>query len=312
MARITLRQLEYFVAAAETGSVTAAAARVFLSQSAVSTALAELEENLGVQLFVRHARGLTLTTVGHSILRTARQLLEQADDLERSAEEHNESLSGTLTVGCYTTLAPHLLPPVLDAYLTANPRVDLTFVVGSHAQLRSRLLDGTCDVALLYDYDFAPDLLAGDVQKVALQAIPPHVLLPEGHALAALESIPIERLTAEPLILFDLPPGGDYFQSLFTLHGLTPTIRFRTTEFELVRALVARGLGYSLLTQSTDIDVSYENRKLVTRPLAGQWHGLPVVAVHLAGSHLTRRAIAFIDQCRQTLGTDAAARPQVV
>lgn len=309
MARITLRQLEYFVAAAETGSVTAAATRVFLSQSAVSTALAELEENLGVQLFVRHARGLTLTTVGQSILRAARQLLEQADDLERSAEEHNESLSGKLTVGCYSTLAPHLLPPVLDAYLTANPGVDLNFVVGSHAQLRSRLLDGTCDVALLYDYGFAPDLLAGDVHKVELQAIPPHVLLPAGHPLAELDDIPIQRLVDEPLILFDLPPGGEYFRSLFTLHGLTPTIRFRTTEFELVRALVARGLGYSILTQHTDIDVSYENRRLVTRPLEGEWHGLPVVAVHLAGSNLTRRATAFIDQCRQSLGADAGSRP---
>ena len=184
MARITLRQLEYFVAAAETGSVTAAAARVFLSQSAVSTALAELEENLGVQLFVRHARGLTLTTVGQSIRRGARQLIEQADDLERSAEEHNESLSGRLTVGCYTTLAAHLLPPVLDAFLTAHPGVDLAFVVGSHAQLREKLRDGTCDVALLYDYEFAGDMLPGDVEKVSLQSIPPHVLLAAGDPLA--------------------------------------------------------------------------------------------------------------------------------
>ncbi|MGB3732589.1 LysR family transcriptional regulator [Microbacterium sp.] len=305
MARVTLRQLEYFVAAAETGSVTAAAARVLLSQSAVSTALAELEDGLGVQLFLRHARGLTLTSVGHSILRSARQLLAQADDLERSAEEHNTALSGRLTVGCYSTLAPHLLPPVLDAFLTSNPAVDLNFVVGSHASLRSKLLDGTCDVALLYDYDFAPGLLAGDVRKIPLQSIPPYVLLPRDHELARQESIPLRRLVDEPLILFDLPPGGEYFRSFFTLHGLTPTIRFRTTEFELVRALVARGLGYSILNQPTDIDVSYEGLPLATRPLAGEWHGLPVVAVHLAGSHLTRRATAFIGQCRKILGADA-------
>lgn len=303
MARVTLRQLEYFVAAAETGSVTAAAARVFLSQSAVSTALAELEEGLGVQLFIRHARGLTLTTVGQTILRDARRLLDQADELERSAEEHNEALSGQLTVGCYTTLAPHLLPPVLDAYLTAHPDVDLNFVVGSHAQLHSRLRDGTCDVALLYDYEFASGLLSGDIEKIHLQSIPPYVLLSADSPLTALDAIPIERLAEEPLILFDLPPGGEYFTSLFTLHGLTPTVRFRTTEYELVRALVARGLGYSILNQHTDIDVSYENRRLVTRPLAGEWHGLSVVGVRLGGGTPTRRAQAFMDQCEASLGT---------
>lgn len=302
MARVTLRQLEYFVAAAETGSVTAAASRVFLSQSAVSTALAELEESLNVQLFIRHARGLTVTTVGRQILLESRQLLGQVDELHSSAQDLSGSFSGKLSIGCYSTLAPLLLPRVIDAFLTEHPGVDLDFSVGSHTELRDKLRAGTCDVALLYDYDFATDLFPADLTKLTLRSIPPHVVLPPNNKLAKLKSIPLEELVGEPMILFDLPPGGEYFKSLFTQRGMTPTIRFRTTEFELVRALVARGLGYSILTQHTDINVSYENKEFVTRPLKDVTRGLAVVAAHLTGARLTRRASAFIEACEQSLG----------
>lgn len=301
MARVTLRQLEYFVAAAETGSVTAAAHRVYLSQSAISTALAELEENLDIQLFIRHARGLTVTAVGQHILAEARQLLSQADDLHHSAAELSGSFSGKLAIGCYSTLAPLLLPRVIDAFLTEHPNVDLDFTVGSHEELSGKLRDGTCDVALLYDYDFGTDLFTADLTKFTLRSIPPYVLLAQDHPLAQLSSIPLQRLVDEPLILFDLPPGGEYFKSLFERRGLAPSIRFRTTEFELVRALVARGLGYSILTQHTDIDVSYENLPFVTRPIDEVSAGLDVVAAHLAGGRLTRRGAAFIEQCKDTL-----------
>ncbi|WP_179427035.1 LysR family transcriptional regulator [Spelaeicoccus albus] len=299
---MTLRQLEYFVAAAETGSVTAAAGRVYLSQSAISTALAELEETLGVQLFIRHARGLTVTTVGRQILLEARQLLGQVDELHSNAQDLSGSFSGKLSIGCYSTLAPLLLPPIIDAFLTEHPGVDLDFTVGSHADLCDKLRDGTCDVALLYDYDFATDLFPADLTKLRLQSIPPHVVLHPDHKLAKLKSVPLEKLVDEPMILFDLPPGGDYFKSLFERRGMSPTIRFRTTEFELVRSLVARGLGYSILTQHTETGVSYENRPFVTRPVKDASIGLAVVAAHLAGARLTRRASAFIEECDRTLG----------
>lgn len=306
VARVTLRQLEYFVAAAETQSVSAAAARVYLSQSAVSTALAELEENLGVQLFIRHARGLTLTTVGQTILAESRQLLGKVDDLENNAAELRGSFTGRLSVGCYTTLAPLLLPRVIDAYLTSYPSVDLNFMVGSHPELQAKLRDGRCDVALLYDYGFATDLFTTNLEKVTLQSIPPHALFSSEDPLGEQSAVSLSELSDQPLVLYDLPPGGEYFKSLFTSQGMTPNVRFRTTEFELVRALVARRLGYSILTQHTEIDVSYENLPLITRPLVESGPGLDVVAAHLGGSTLTRRATAFIEECERSLGSRPA------
>lgn len=307
MSRVTLRQLEYLVAAAETGSVTAASQRLYLSQSGISTALADLEDALGVQLFIRHARGLTLTSGGKKILAESRLLLRQADDLHNVAEDFSESYVGQLSVGCYGTLAPLLLPSVISTYLEEHPAVDLSVKVGSNAELYEHLRDGTCDVALLYDYSPVNEPLPADLTTVELRQFPPYVALPAGHPLAELKTIPLQKLQDEPLIMFDLSPGGEYFASIFRSEGISPTVRLRTTEFELVRGLVARGAGYSLLTQHTDIDVSYEDLPIVSRPLRGKPKGLTVIAAHLAGAHMNRRMAAFVQLCQRTFGAVGTA-----
>lgn len=301
MSGVTLKQLEYLIAAAETGSVTAAAGRLYLSQSAVSTALADLESALGVQVFIRHARGLSLTGVGQQVLADARRLLAGVDDLKNSAREASESLSGRLMVGCYSTLAPIMLPRIIASFTEHHPGVDLSFVEGSHLQLEEQLRNGSLDLAILYSYDFNRPQFPRDFSSHILVATPPYVVLPEHHKFADNGALTLQQLAPEPLILFDLPPGGDYFLSFFEAEDLDPTIRFRTTSFEMVRALVARGLGYSILSQRTNINMSYEGRGFVTKPLAGAPRGLNVCAVHLSGVRLTRRATAFIDECRSAL-----------
>lgn len=303
MARVTLRQLEYFVSVYESGSITAAAKQVHISQSAVSTALAELEGTLELQLFIRNRRGLIATIAGRQLLREARQILTDTDDLKNHANELSGSFSGSLTVGCYATLSSFLLPSVIDTFVTSYPSVDLDFVTGSHSALQKRLSDGRCDLALLYDYDFSTDLFSDNLTKVVLQSSPPHVILRDGHPLTRYDEISLEQLQDRPMILFDLPPGGEYFKSLFEMRGLVPFVRFRTTEFELVRSLVARGLGYSILTQQTEIAVSYENRGFVMRPIRDVPRGLNVVAAYPTGARLTRRASAFIEQCVQILSS---------
>src|SRR5919206_2671687 len=108
---LNLRQVESFVAAADAGTMTAAAERQLLSQSAVSLAIAGLERSLGVELFIRNrSRGLALTAAGRSFLPQARDLLAHAEDVRATAEAAGAALTGRLTVGCFRTTAPFLLP----------------------------------------------------------------------------------------------------------------------------------------------------------------------------------------------------------
>jgi DNA-binding transcriptional LysR family regulator len=121
----TLVQLRYFVASAEAGSMTAAAERLVIAQSAVSTAVSNLEKDLQLQLFIRRrARGLTLTPAGERFLHQARDLLNQAREMAEEARGTGLHLSGPVAVGCFVTMAPLYLPPRRDRQRRGGPHGD--------------------------------------------------------------------------------------------------------------------------------------------------------------------------------------------
>jgi len=294
---LSLRQLQFFVAAAEAGSMAGAAASEHVSQSTVALAIGELERTLGVQLFIRRqAKGLTITKAGAAVLADARPLLGHAEELQASARALGGQLSGDLAVGCYTTLAPILMPGVLEGFAEQNPAVRLGFTEGSQVDLQAKLLDGTCEVALLYDLD-----LQLGVQHEVLYRTRPHVLLPAAHPLAGQAPVSLHDLADEPMIMLDYPPSLHYFTQLLESVGVRPAIRHTTSSFETVRSLVARGLGYSLLIQRPTSHVSYEGLPLAECEVEECVPDMPVLVAWPARAKLTRRARAFTDYCRHNL-----------
>ncbi|MBQ1082798.1 MULTISPECIES: LysR substrate-binding domain-containing protein [unclassified Nocardiopsis] len=301
MADVSLRQLEYLTAVARHGSVTAAARELFVSQSAVSTALVELESALGITLFVRSQKGMRLTTSGQRAIAAADNVLASLDQFRESARQEREQIEGTLTIGCYATIAPILLPRVIAEFSRRHPQVQLSFVEAAHERLLEDLLNTRIDLAITYDYKLASVRTASGVTALPLRSEPPYVLAPVGGAVSAKERPSLADLAVEPLILFDLPPGGEYFLGLFTRAGLTPNVRFRTTSFEMVRALVARGLGNALLTQRTVLERSYEDLPYATRELDVEPEGLGIEIVQLTDRAPVRRTQAFIEVCREVV-----------
>jgi DNA-binding transcriptional LysR family regulator len=296
--RLNLRQLDYFVAAAEVGSMSAAAERVHISQSAISVGIAELERRLGVCLLLRRkARGLTLTEAGRLLLPRARALLAGSEELQEGMREMGQQLAGRLMVGCFTTIAPLVLPRLLEGFQTAHPGVSVDFAEGSLGELQHLLFEGRCELALMYDVDIRPG-----IDREVLYAARPHVLLPAGHRLAGRERIRLADLAGEPMVMLDLPPSMRYFSAVLAGAGVEPVIRHRTSSFEMVRSLVARGVGFSLLIQRPAAEVSYEGRPLVTIPIADDLDPLPVVLAWPADAVPTRRAAAFAEHCHAVLG----------
>lgn len=294
MAHITLRQLEYFVAVVDHGTVSAGADAVRVSQSAMSSSLAELERSLGVTLLQRHRRGVTLAPGAAELLGRARRLLEQAEDLRNLAQETGTALHGPLRVGCYTTLAPQMIGSNVRSFLEDHPGIELSFFEGSDLELAAALYDGRCEVAITYDYQLPG---AQRLTAVPLTAAPPKALLPSGHPLAD-GPVSLAALAEQPLILLDLHPAAEYFLSFFRERGLEPDVRFRTGSSELVTNLVAEGLGCALLTQ-VPRSCAFPRGGPVVRELRDEVPALPVVALHPVGVQLSRRAAAFIAQCRK-------------
>ncbi|MEQ8394148.1 LysR family transcriptional regulator [Thalassobaculum sp.] len=121
--RFTFRQLQYFIAAGESGSIALASEAIRISPPSISTAISQLERELGVQLFIRHhAQGLSLTPAGRVLLREARRLIEQAEGLYAVASEAGEQVRGELAVGCLITMAPMVLPELTHSFTAASPR----------------------------------------------------------------------------------------------------------------------------------------------------------------------------------------------
>ena len=117
MMRFTLKQIEYFVAAVESGSITLASEQVHISQPSISAAISGLESEFGIQLFIRHhAQGLSLTSQGLRFLREAQSLLLQSEERTATATEISTRVGGVLSLGCLTTLYPLVVPEVLQAF----------------------------------------------------------------------------------------------------------------------------------------------------------------------------------------------------
>ena len=139
-AEFTLVQLRYFVVAAELSSMTAASQSLCVAQSAISSAVANLERSLSLQLFIRHhARGLALTADGERFLREARNLLMQAAELASSAADIGGSPSGRIAIGCFTTLAPFHLPRLLSDLAAEYPMLDVDIIEGESEFLHAAL-----------------------------------------------------------------------------------------------------------------------------------------------------------------------------
>ncbi|MGI9435733.1 MAG: LysR family transcriptional regulator [Geminicoccaceae bacterium] len=256
--RYTLRQLQYLVVCIDTGSLAAAAEKLHVSQPSISTAIAKLEADLGVQLLLRHhAQGVTPTASGERLLQSARSLLSHAADLQRLARASCNTIAGELRLGSFITLAPTFLPRLVAEVKQRYPALRLQLGEGTQDQLIDGLRQGRYEQALLYDLDLPEDLCSVELTKVS-----PYILLPESHPLAGQEDIALHDLADEPLILLDVPPSRDYFTGLLQHAGIEPRIAFSSPSLELVRGLVGCGLGYALLVTRPSGDVSYDGQGL--------------------------------------------------
>jgi DNA-binding transcriptional LysR family regulator len=295
--RVTLRQLEYLVAVSDCGSVALAAERVSVSSPSISAAISQLEQDFGLQLFVRrHAQGLTPTEAGRRFVVEARQVLAAAGRLTDLANEITGSVRGPLAVGCLLTVAQIVLPRLRRSFSTLYPDVDFRQFEGDQAELFDGLRHGRLDVAVTYDLDIPADL-----RFVALVSLPPHAILPEDHPLARRVAVSPADLAPLPMVLLDLPFSADYFLSLFAQRGLRPRIAERTRDMGLMRAMVANGFGYSIANIRLQPDTAPDGRPLHLVPLQDANRPLPPLALGLVlpeGAEGARRLRAFVDHCR--------------
>lgn len=295
--RFTLRQLEYLVVTGDLGSIAQAADRLNVSSPTISAALAQIEAEFGLALFVRrHAQGLSLTQAGRQMAAQARAVLAEAGRMANLADQIAGTVRGPLHVGCLLTFAQIVLPGLRRSFADRYPDVQFRQSERTQSDLFDGLRNGALDVALTYDLDVPTDL-----QFENLATLPPCAVLPEGHPLAAQASVSAADLAPHPMVLLDLPVSADYFLDFFSASGLRPLIAERTRDLTVMHGLVANRFGYSIANIRPATNRAADGRGLVYVPLSGAMRPLRMGLVMPGGAGLALTVQAFVDHARATV-----------
>ncbi len=278
----SIRQLEYFVAVAECGSIAAAAAATYASGSAVSEAITALEQSLGTSLFVRRrSKGATLTSDGRVILRIAYRLFLEAELITGSVGNRKFSLAGPVRIGFTGTLANRILPDLIVEVLRQYPNIVVEHLIGDMPTLLEAHEAAELDLIVTYDLNFIPGF-----EKRELMSAEMMVLIARDHPLAETDALSLEALEKYPMVLLDIAVSRLNTFDLMRSRGVSPRIAHRTDNPELFRSLIQRGLGYGVLVNLDRLRLPAELHGVKYLPivppgptlgvvLAWRWNPLP-------------------------------------
>lgn len=258
---VSIRQIDYVIATAEGGSTAAAARFLCVSQPSVSLAIAKVEGFFGRPLFARiSGQGVVPTSFGRQKLGEFRALRAQAQQV-LSADTMEPAV---LNLGVFSTLGPRYAPSLVREFTAKHPNTHIRLHEADLEILSEWLETGQIDVALTYEFG-----LPSSLQLIPLADVRPYGLLPAGHLLENRKSISIVELLRDPLILMNLPHSRGYFLTLAQMHGISPTIAHETSSIEMLRSMVANGLGVGLLATDIPSDITYDKQRVVRIPLKG-------------------------------------------
>lgn len=243
-----LRQIRYFTAVAETLNFTQAAQRLNITQPPLTRQIQALEQQLGVRLFDRLARGVQLTAAGHTLLAEARHLKTLVDQSVLRAQHAAQGELGRLDVGYFGTSALQALPRVLAAYRAAHPAVEVVLHPGQTPSQLLALRQGR--VAIVFERQLPPPEPDLQLELVTREAV--LAALPAAHRLAGEEVVDVEDLRDEPMILpMGLPPQMTGMAArVFQAHGFQPREAQRCLDMTSGTLLVACGVGVFLVPAS--------------------------------------------------------------
>lgn len=293
MKDITLRQIEYFLAVIDRGSLSDAATACNVSQATVSAALGQLEKQLGVTLLARGpARRAQPTSAGREFGLHAKAIVASVAEAVESVDDDAAVLRGPLRIGCIPTAAPRILPGVAEAFSRRFPHVDLSFVEAHPRTVQRLVLTGEIDLAVMYRKQVQIEGLRrhrlGDVQL--------HALLAADHRLAGRSELVIADIIDDPLILLDSPPTADLLLSQIRRLGHEPRVRWLIPNAETIRSMVAMGLGYSLANAVPHPSMrSFQGLSVRYLPVIDEEFANTIVGVTMAEGRTSKKLTTALD-----------------
>lgn len=241
-----LQQLRYLVEVARQGlNVSEAAEVLHTSQPGVSKQIRLLEDELGIEVFVRSGkRVVDITPPGREVLVIAERILREAQSLRRVADEYLHEDSGSLTLATTHTQARYALPPTIQAFLRRYPNVHLSIKQGSPLQICEMTVSGEADIAIATEgIDLFQDLAMLDCYSWNRS-----VIVPDGHPLLQAQPLTLEAIAAWPVITYDFAfAGRSKINRAFEARGLNPNVVLTALDTDVIKTYVKLGLGVGVI-----------------------------------------------------------------
>ncbi|MBB4439993.1 MULTISPECIES: LysR family transcriptional regulator [Rhizobium] len=256
---LSLRQLRYFVATAELGQISQAAVDLSISQSAVTTAIKELEQTVGASLFIRAPHGMDLTAAGRQFLSHAYDILKKVDEATHLNVVNNE-VEGTLTVAATYTVIGYFLPLHIERLRRLFPKLDIQLFELTRESIEEGLLTNRYDMSVLLTSNILnPSLVTEKVLSSTRR-----LWVPTQHHLLQADSVGLEEIAEEPYIMLTVDEAAHSSLKYWSASPYQPQVILRTSSVEAVRSLVANGQGVAILSDMVHRPWSLEGRRIET------------------------------------------------
>jgi LysR family cys regulon transcriptional activator len=245
---VNLQQLRYLCAVVDHGlNVSVAADALFTSQPGISKQIRQLEDELGVPIFIRQGKRLAaLTAGGEVIVATARRALQELNNLKRVGAEFKSEDTGALAIATTHTQARYVLPPVLKRFAERYPKVRLLLHQGNPAQVAEQTERADVDVGI------ATEALADYPGLVSLPCYTWNrcVLVPKGHPLGKVRPLTLEALARYPIVTYDFSfTGRSQINAAFAAKGIEPNVVLTALDSDVIKTYVEMGLGVGIIAQ---------------------------------------------------------------
>jgi DNA-binding transcriptional LysR family regulator len=272
----SLKQVRYFIATADSGQISQAGIALNVSQSAITAAIKQLEENLGVELFRRQPSGVVLTAEGSRFLHHARNIMAAVNAAESAPLTEDTALAGAVRIGVSYTVAGYFLPRHFTRFTRGYPRIRAELHEMSRTEIEAGLIDGNLDLAVMLVSNLQ------DRKRLAHEILVRsrrRLWLPVEHRLLMAESITLEDVASFPYVMLTVDEAGQTASRYWRSAGLKPNVIFKTSSVEAVRSMVADGMGVTILSDMVYRPWSLEGQRIELRNVAAE---IPTMDVGLA------------------------------
>jgi DNA-binding transcriptional LysR family regulator len=294
---LSIRQLRYFVATAEFGQVSQAAIKQNISQSAITAAIKELEQIVGVTLFTRTAQGMDLTSSGRQLLSHAYEILSKIDEAMH-INAINSDVEGELIVAATYTVIGYFLPMHIERMRRLFPKLRVQLYEVNRESIEEGLLTNRYDLSVLLTSNIQNPLLTTETLLSSVRRL----WVPAQHPLLAKDGVGLKEVAQEPYIMLTVDEAAQSSLKYWSKTQYQPNVILRTSSVEAVRSMVANSQGVAILSDMVHRPWSLEGRRIETVSIKDPIPGMDVGLAWRSGNTLTAPMLAFRSYFQQAFG----------